>query len=40
MDLIPNNYYVDIRVSTGRELITFKNVLRFEIVKNVTERYQ
>lgn len=40
MDLIPNNYYVDISVSTGREFMQFKNVLRFEIVSNITERYQ
>ena len=40
MDLIPNNYYVDISVSTGRELMHFKNVLRFEVVSNITERYQ
>lgn len=40
MDLIPNEYYVDIKINSGREVMIFKNVLRFKIVNNVTERYQ
>lgn len=39
-DLIPNEYYVDIRTSIGREMKHYKNVLRFTVVSNVTERYQ
>lgn len=39
-DLIPNTYYVDIRVNSGKELIYFKNVLKFNIISNVTERYE
>ena len=39
-DLIPNKYFIDIRVGVGRELMTFKDVLHFNIVSNVTERYQ
>lgn len=39
-DLIPNNYYVDIRTKLGRELLTYKDVLRFKIVSDVTERYE
>ena len=39
-DLVPNEYYIDIRVSSGRELKYFNNVLKFTIVSNVTERYQ
>lgn len=39
-DLIPNDYYVDIRVMNGRETRYYKKVLRFRVVSNVTNRYQ
>lgn len=39
-DLIPNKYFIDIKVSIGRELFVYKDILRFNIVNNVTERYQ
>lgn len=39
-DLIPNQYYVDVRVQMGRETKFYKEALRFKIVSNVTERYQ
>ena len=39
-DLIPNQYYVDIKVSVGRETKLYKQSLRFKIISNVTERYQ
>ena len=39
-DLIPNQYYIDIRVQMGRETKFYKEALRFKIVSNVTERYQ
>lgn len=39
-DLIPNDYYVDIKVVKGRETRYYKKVLRFKVVSNVTERYQ
>ena len=39
-DLIPNQYFVDIRVQCGRETRYFKEALRFKIVSNITERYQ
>lgn len=39
MDLIPNTYYVDIRVKLGREIKHFRNSLTFKVVSNVTERY-
>ena len=39
-DLIPNNYYVDIRVKTGREILNYKDILRFKVVSDVTERYE
>ena len=39
-DLIPNDYYVDIRVMTGRETRYYKKVLRFRVVSDVTNRYQ
>lgn len=40
MDLIPNDYFIDIKIINGREKLYFKNVLKFEISDNVTERYQ
>lgn len=39
-DMIPNDYYVDIKVKSGRELKYFKDILRFRIVSDVTERYE
>ena len=39
-DLIPNIYYVDIKVKIGRETKYFKECLRFKVVSDVTERYQ
>lgn len=39
-DLIPNEYFIDIKVNTGREKKYFKKVLRFKVISNVTERYQ
>lgn len=39
-DLIPNEYYVDIKVNQGREVKYFKNALRFTVVSDVTERYE
>ena len=40
LDLIPNNYYVDIRVRNSRETRYYKKVLRFKVVSNVTNRYE
>lgn len=39
-DLIPNQYYVDIKAQIGRETKYYRAALRFKIVSNVTERYQ
>lgn len=39
-DLIPHEYFVDIRVRMGREIKFYKKILRFRVVDNVTERYQ
>ena len=39
-DLIPNDYYIDVRVVYGRETRYYKKALRFRVVSNVTERYQ
>ena len=39
-DLIPNDYYVDIRTMRGRETRYYKKVLRFRVVSNITNRYQ
>lgn len=39
-DLIPNDYYVDIRVRSNRETRYYKKVLRFRVVSNETNRYQ
>ena len=35
-DLIPNQYYIDVRVQMGRETKFYKEALRFKIVSNVT----
>lgn len=39
-DLIPNEYFIDIIIRTGTEKKIFKEVLRFNIINDVTERYQ
>lgn len=39
-DLIPNQYYVDIKVNLGRETKFYKKALRFKIVNDVTDRYE
>jgi hypothetical protein len=39
-DFIPNQYYVDVKVSIGRETKFYKEALRFKVVSNVTERYE
>ena len=35
-DLIPNTYYVDIKVKLGREIKYFRKALTFKVVSNVT----
>ena len=39
-DLIPNNYYVDIMMNNGNETKFFKEVLKFKLVNDLTERYE
>lgn len=39
-DLIPHEYFVDIKVKKGRETRFYKEILRFKVVSNVTERYE
>ena len=39
-DLVPNDYHIDVRVKCGRETKFYKDVLRFTVVSDVTERYQ
>jgi hypothetical protein len=39
-DLIPNQYFIDIRIQIGRETKYYREALRFKVVSNVTERYQ
>jgi len=39
-DFIPNKYHIDIKVNDGREIRFFENVLSFEIISDVTERYE
>lgn len=39
-DFIPNKYYIDIKINDGNEVRFFENVLSFEIVSDVTERYE
>lgn len=39
-DLVPNNYFVDVRVRNGKEVKYFRKALRFTIISDVTERYE
>lgn len=39
-DLIPNKYHIDIRLHDGRNVKYFKDISNFEIVSDVTERYE
>lgn len=39
-DLIPNQYFVDVKINIGRETKYYRGALRFKVVSNVTERYQ
>lgn len=39
-DLIPNKYYIDIKIKIGRETKFYKDILHFNVSDNVTERYQ
>lgn len=39
-DLIPNEYFVDIKVKHGRETRYYKEVLKFKVASDVTERYE
>lgn len=39
-DLIPNVYHIDIRLHDGNNIKYFKDIARFEVVSDVTARYQ
>lgn len=39
-DLIPHKYYIDIKVNDGREIRIFEKLLMFEIINDVTEKYE
>lgn len=39
-DMIPNKYFIDIRIKDKNNIKYFKDVLHFNIVSNVTERYE
>ena len=38
-DLIPNNYFIDIKLNNGREVLYFKNVLRFTVKNDMSKSY-
>ena len=40
MEMIPNNYHVDIRVKQGKNIYIHENILEFTIVSNVTNYYK
>ena len=40
MEMIPNDYHVDIRVKQGKNIYIHENVLEFTIVSNVTNYYK
>ncbi len=39
-EMVPGDYFVDIKIKTGFDTKVYKNVLRFSIVSNVTEFYK
>ena len=39
-DLVPNEYFIDVKVKIGRETKYYKRAIRFDIVSDVTERYE
>lgn len=39
-DLIPGQYFIDIKVKSGRETKYYKDILRFKIISDVTQRYE
>ena len=39
-DFVPNDYYVDIKTTIGRETKYYRNIMRFTVVSDVTERYE
>ena len=39
-DLIPGKYFIDIKVKSGREVKHYKDILRFNVISDVTERYE
>lgn len=39
-DMIPNEYFIDIKVKSGREIKYYKDILRFRVVSDITERYE
>ena len=39
-DLVPNEYFIDVKVKIGRETKYYKRAIRFDLVSDVTERYE
>lgn len=39
-DLIPNKYHIDVRVHDGRNVKYYKDIAQFEIISDVTNRYE
>ena len=39
-DLVPNDYYIDIKTKIGRETKYYRQILRFTVASDVTERYE
>lgn len=39
VDFMPNEYHIDIKVSQGREVHTYKDAIRFKIVSDLSKRY-
>lgn len=39
-DLVPNEYFIDVRVKMGRETRYYKKAVRFKVLSDVTERYE
>ena len=39
-DLVPNDYFIDVKVHMGRETKYYKKAIRFKVISDVTERYE
>ena len=39
-EMVPGDYFVDIKINSGLDTKIFKNALRFTVASNITEYYR